>query len=129
VTPYRNTASMCILRSQLRDLGYQVHEAELQAADWNELERRVRLCMVAVTQGIEFDFHRVKQPRPRKRCIAEGLDAIEPGDERWSEMPGLKAKQERDLAAGKGFAMQIVTGDTQTPACAASSGFAARARA
>lgn len=47
VKPYMSSASMCILRNQLRDFGYAVHEQVLQASEWNAMEHRSRMCMVA----------------------------------------------------------------------------------
>lgn len=115
VKQYLATASMWILRHQLRDMGYELHETVLQAAEWNALEHRERMCMVAVTRGLSFDFSRLERPAVIERRIADILDAEVPED-RWSEMAGLKAKEERDKAAGKGFAMQIVTAfDTKCP--------------
>ena len=109
---YLATASMSILRNQLRDFGYQVHETVLQAAEWNTLERRERMCMVALTKGISFDLQELPRPAPEQQCIGDVLDPIPHDDPCWSEMKGLKAKQERDRASGKGFAMQIVTADS-----------------
>lgn len=109
VTQYLNTGSMCIVRNFLRDFGYEVHETTLDAAEWNALEHRVRMCMVAVTQGLEFDFLMLHRPPRHSMSIADVLDDVSDDDPRWSEMQGLKAKQARDLEAGKNFKMQIVT--------------------
>jgi DNA (cytosine-5)-methyltransferase 1 len=116
VKPYMATASMSIIRNQLRDFGYEIHEEVLQAADWNVLEHRERMCMVAVTEGLSFDFSDLQRPEKQERRIAEVLDDVPDDAACWSEMQGLKAKQERDKEAGKGFAMQIVSGsDTSCP--------------
>jgi DNA (cytosine-5)-methyltransferase 1 len=109
VPPYANSASMCILRNQLRDLGYVVHETVLESQDWNALESRSRLCVVAVTEGLEFDFASLVRPQLAERRIAEVLDDVSHDSELWSPMKGLKAKEARDKEEGKGFMMQIVT--------------------
>lgn len=109
VKPYMTSASMHILRNQLRDFGYAVHEEVLQASDWNALEHRERMCMLAVTEGVEFSFADLKRPPAQERRIAEILDEVPADAPCWSPMEGLKAKQERDKEAGKGFAMQILT--------------------
>jgi DNA (cytosine-5)-methyltransferase 1 len=107
---------MCILRNQLRDFGYDLHEEVLQAAEWNALEHRERMCMVAVTRGLAFDFAGLVRPDRREQRIAEILDPVPEDASCWGRMEGLKAKQERDKAEGKGFAMQIVTPfDTKCP--------------
>lgn len=109
VRQYLATASMSILRNHLRDFGYQVHETVLQAADWNVLERRERMCMVALTEGMAFSFDELQRPRPAPRRIADVLEPIADDAPCWSAMAGLKAKEDRDRASGKGFAMQVIT--------------------
>jgi len=109
VKPYASSASMHILRNQLRDFGYKVHEDVLQAADWNALEHRERMCMVAVTEGVEFDFAALKRPAKKERRIAEILDPIPEDSDAWSAMEGLKAKEIRDREQGKNFTMQVLT--------------------
>lgn len=110
VPQYANTASAAILRSQLRDLHYDVHEREFLATEWGDLEKRKRWCMVAVTRGIPFDLEALL-PKPFElRPLSSILEPLEAVADRWSEMKGLKAKQERDKAAGKGFMMQIYDG-------------------
>ena len=123
VKQYLQTASMAILRNQLRDFGYQVHTALLQATDWNALERRERMCMVAVSEGIAFDFGELQRPEPQVRYIGEILDEVAPNDPRWSAMTGLKAKEQRDRAKGSGFAMQII-GPTDTSCPVITKGYA-----
>ena len=109
VKQYGATGSMCILRNQLRDFGYTVHETVLKAQDWNALERRERMCMVAVTEGMEFDFESLVRPPKVERTISEILDPVPDDSDLWSPMQGLKDKELRDAAAGKNFMMQIVT--------------------
>ena len=109
VTQYSNTASMCMLRNQLRDFGYVVHETTLESQDWNALESRSRLCVVAVTEGLEFDFASLTRPPRMDSRIADALDDVPLDSDLWSTMQGLKDKEARDKAEGKGFMMQIVT--------------------
>ena len=95
VKQYLTSASMCILRNQLRDFGYDLHEEVLQAADWNALEHRERMCMVAVTKGLSFDFSSLARPERCERRIGDILDPVSEDALCWSRMEGLKAKQER----------------------------------
>lgn len=117
VVPYQSSASMSILRSSLRDLGYNVQEATLDAGEFNTLEHRERMCMVATTIGMPaFDFASVARPAPVQKKLADVLEPIGDQDPRWSEMAGLKAKEIRDKEQGKSFAMQICTPfDTKVP--------------
>lgn len=113
VPQYANSASMWIIRHQLRDLGYDVHEQVLDSAEFNALEHRSRLFMVAVTKGMQFDPAWITRPERESPILASILDDVSPDDPSWSEMTGLKAKQERDREQGKGFAMQIVTPNSE----------------
>ncbi|MDU4254574.1 DNA cytosine methyltransferase [Pseudomonas sp.] len=111
VIPYASSASASILRNQLRDMGYDTHETILRGADFNALEHRDRWCMVAVTQGMHFDWSMLQLPEKQTITLSDVLDDIPADSPMWSEMAGLKAKQERDKAAGKGFMMQTFSGD------------------
>lgn len=108
VPEYASTASACILRSMLRDMGYSTDEVVLNSRDFGCLEQRIRWFMVFYTRGIQMDLSGLApavRPVPR---VADILDAdVDPA--RWRAMDGLRAKEIRDKAAGKGFAMQIVT--------------------
>jgi DNA (cytosine-5)-methyltransferase 1 len=107
VTNYAQTASADVLRLQLRDMGYETHERILNGKQWGALENRDRWCLVAVTKGIEFDFDQLYPPELQGKKLGDVLDPVPLDSARWSEMEGLKAKQERDKAAGKGFMMQV----------------------
>lgn len=113
VIPYASSASASILRNQLRDLGYVTHETVLKGADFNSLEHRDRWVMVAVTQGMHFDWSMLELPAKQPITLSDVLDDIAPDDPMWSEMKGLKAKQERDKAAGKGFMMQTYSASSE----------------
>ncbi len=109
VPPYQSSASMWILRHQLRDLGYVVQETVIDAKQWGVLDCRRRMCMVAVTEGVKFDLQWLSPPaevaRPRVGDIIEPVDLDSPA---WSRMSHLLAKAERDSAEGKNFKMQVV---------------------
>jgi DNA (cytosine-5)-methyltransferase 1 len=110
VVQYAHTASAQILRQQLRDMGYVCHEAILDGKDFGCLENRVRWCMVAVTQGVAFDFDNLRPAVRVVRRLREVLDPqIGPDDPRWRSFKHLTDKAQRDRAAGKGFKNQVVT--------------------
>lgn len=108
VVPWAHTASMCILRSQLRELGYDVHDATLKSADWNMLEQRDRLCVVAVTRGLQFGFDGLVRPIPAPGRFGDIMDDVALDDACWSPMTYLKAKRRRDAAVGSNFKMTVV---------------------
>lgn len=107
VQPYQASASFSIIRNQLADMGYQVHTRILNASDWNCLEARVRLCMVAVTEGIDFDFSSLAIPSKVERCLGEVLEDIAPDAPCWGRYDYLKSKEVRDAAKGNSFSMQL----------------------
>ncbi|MBA1280321.1 DNA cytosine methyltransferase [Stutzerimonas stutzeri] len=111
VVPYASSASASTLRNQLRDLGYNTHETILRGEVFNALEHRDRWCMVAVTEGMHFDWSMLHLPVKQTLTLSDVLDDIPADHPMWSEMKGLKAKQERDKAAGKGFMMQTFSPD------------------
>jgi DNA (cytosine-5)-methyltransferase 1 len=110
VVPYKNSCSAVLIRQQLRDMGYICHEREVFGPDFGELEARTRWTLVAVTKGIDFDVMAMEMPQFAPRTLGEVLEPPEAVAERWSQMPGLKAKEIRDKEAGKGFMMQIFDG-------------------
>jgi DNA (cytosine-5)-methyltransferase 1 len=110
VPPYAKSASACILRTHLSELGYELHEREFIATEWGDLERRTRWCLIAVTRGIAFDLQALVPDAGEVRTLSSILEPLESVAHRFSPMFGLKAKQERDLAAGKGFQMQVYSG-------------------
>lgn len=110
VVPYQNTVSMGVIRSVLGHLGYEVHEEVLNGNEMGALENRDRMCMIAVTRGIAFDFEGIKPVRHKETNIAQILDAVPEDSDRWKTFSYLNDKQERDKAAGKGFRRQLLDG-------------------
>lgn len=116
VVDYKSTASAQILRQQLKDMGYDIHEAVLEGTDFGALENRVRWVMVAVTQGVEFDFDRLTPAVRVVQRLGDVLDDVPEDDPSWSAMEHLKNKQLRDQAKGSNFKMQVMhEDDTRVP--------------
>lgn len=112
VEAYQSTASMGIFRSQMRDLGYDVHERILAAKDFGALENRRRMVAVGVTKGLQFSLDDLALPVSVARTVSEILDPVPADDPCWSAMQYLVDKEVRDKEAGKGFAMQPVDGSS-----------------
>ncbi|WP_247391949.1 DNA cytosine methyltransferase [Ralstonia pseudosolanacearum] len=112
VPTYASSASANILRNQLRDMGYVCHERMLRGGEWGALEDRVRWCMVAVSEGIEFDFDQLQPPGRGQHKLGDALENVPDDHPSWSSMAGLRAKELRDREAGKNFAMQIFDADS-----------------
>lgn len=109
VPPYQNTASAHLIRHTLRDWGYTVSEAVLEAQDFGSIEARKRLALVATTAGLTFDVATIRpSPSSTPRTLGAVLDDVPVDDPSWSTMNYLRDKETRDKEAGKGFRMQIV---------------------
>lgn len=110
VPEYEKTASASILRKQLRDMGYNTHEALLSGKDFGCLENRVRWCMVATTKGMDFSFENLVPTVTIVKKLGDVLDkTITDDDPRYREVQYLKDKQIRDSEKGNSFSMQVVT--------------------
>jgi DNA (cytosine-5)-methyltransferase 1 len=116
VEAWFTSASASILRTQLLELGYRIEEKVLEGRDY-AIEARVRKVLVAVTEGVEIDLASMIAPPRSKQTVGEILEAIPDDDPQWSTMDYLKAKEERDKADGKGFAMQRITPDAEHVGC------------
>lgn len=112
VPEYAQSASADILRNQLREMGYNTHERILNGKEWGMLENRFRWCMVATSEGIDFDFERLQPPGASTQLIADVLDkTIGLEADNWRGFEYLKTKQDRDAAKGNSFSMQVVTAE------------------
>ncbi len=116
VVPYLETASMAIFRTQLRDLGYVVHERILTGEEFGVMENRKRMVAIAVTKGIEFDFESMLSlpAAPGPMSLGGFLDPVPLDDPSYSPLQYLKDKEVRDKDAGKGFMMQVVTPESKS---------------
>lgn len=114
---YQTSASADILRNYFRDLGYTVHEREFVGTEWGALEKRKRWCLVAVTQGIEFNFSQLVPPQQNEPPrLGHILEDIPLDDASWKSVPYIKGKWIRDQAAGKNFEPRTLDGDaTEVP--------------
>lgn len=112
VTTYASSGSAEILRSQLRDMGYNISEHVLSARDYGALENRIRWAFVATTDGIDPLDVLPQAQAMASRKLGDLLDPVPADDKSWSELQYLKDKEVRDVAAGKGFAMQTVDAES-----------------
>lgn len=113
VKPYQSTASMAVIRSVLASLGYVVQERILNGCEFGALENRDRLCVVAVTEGLE-DFIDIGDVVPlwtKPEKLSDVLEDIPLDDPRWKSYDYLRAKELRDIEAKKGFRRQLFTGE------------------
>ena len=114
VPEYQNTASMEVIRSVLSSLGYSLQERILDGNEFGVIERRKRLCVVALSHGIDgFEPEKVQPVRTKESRIQDILEPVPLDSERWKSFDYLAEKELRDKAAGKGFSRQLLTGDDE----------------
>lgn len=115
VPEYANTAGMSVVRSVLGSLGYEVQERIMCGNEFGALEKRKRLCIVAVSKGLEgiLNMADIAPLMTKPSTIADVLVSFEdvPTD-MWKTYDYLATKAVRDRAAGKGFKRQLVTSDS-----------------
>lgn len=116
VPEYQNTASMAVIRSVMDSLSYTVTEAIMDGNEYGALEKRKRLCVVAITSGLkQFSFESAVPERTKEACLADILEHVDDDSPRWKTFDYLAAKEVRDTAAGKGFRRQLL--DASAPFC------------
>ena len=106
VPEYTSTVSMHMIRETLKDWKYRVHEIIVNR-ELGAFEDRKRLCMVAVSEGIDFEFD-LQPVRQREQTLGEILDDIPADSPLWNPCVYLDEKQVRDKKEGKGFSIQLV---------------------
>lgn len=113
VVEYQKTAAMTVIRSVLSNLGYDLSETVLDGPSLGSLEKRKRLCLVATTPGVcgPVDFEQLVPIRQKEAKLADVLEVIPADSERWKTYDYLATKEERDIANGKGFMRQLLTGE------------------
>ena len=119
VKNYLTTASFAVIKSVLSSLGYNLHTNVYKGQSYGAFEKRERMVCVAVSKGLDFSVlekfddsmsrFEVKPPR-----INEILETVPDESDLWKEVNYLKEKEERDIANGKGFRMQILDGESES---------------
>ncbi|MGR5178863.1 DNA cytosine methyltransferase [Vibrio mediterranei] len=111
VPEYANTASMAVIRSVLGSLGYEVTETVLNGNDFGSLEKRKRLCVIAISSGLgDFSFDGIKPVKRKEQSISEILEPVSLESDRYREFDYLAKKEIKDKAANKGFSRQLLNG-------------------
>lgn len=108
VPSFAQSASACVLRTTLKEWGYQIHEAVLNGNTFGALENRERFILIALTEGLTFSMQNIVPARTKEPCVQDILDPMADDDPRWRPYLYLRDKEKRDILEGKGFKMQII---------------------
>ena len=110
-----NSASMAVIRTVLTHAGFTLQERILGGNEFGALEDRQRVCVVAVSNGLEdvVDLGDVPALSIKPKTLSEVLESVPDDSDMWSEMPYLAAKEIRDKEQGKGFLRQLFDGSEE----------------
>lgn len=111
VPQYATSASFSIISHQLTEWGYQISWDVLKGEEFGCLEHRNRMVLIASTPGLDVDLPAIRPEDPEQPHLGDVLDDIPLDSPLWSEMTYLREKEKSDIAAGKGFRMQILGPD------------------
>lgn len=115
VQAYSSSASMSVIRSVMEARGYSLQERVLGGAEFGAIEDRERLCVVAVSHGLEgFDLDAVLPTKMKESCLGDVMDPVSPDSPMFQDRTYLEEKEKRDKKAGKGFALQVVSESNST---------------
>lgn len=106
--------SLSVIRSVLLSWGYDLWELNLNGNEMGALENRNRACIIAMSHELAeasgFSENDIRPIRTKEDTLADIMEPVSAVDSRWKTFDYLVAKQERDVAQGKGFRRQIYTG-------------------
>lgn len=109
VPQYADSASFAILCNQLREWQYDVEHIILKGEEFDCLEHRHRMALLATSRGMRASIPAALQTTEGTGVtIADILENVPDDSSLWSEMRYLKDKEKRDRMEGKGFRMQIL---------------------
>lgn len=106
-----NSDTYMLIQKTLSNVGYKVSSKIVDSYEFGALEQRKRMIMLAFSENIQdidiLNFSPV--PCDERKIVNDILDSTDDNHYSWSEMSGLKAKEIRDIEAGKGFRLHTVT--------------------
>jgi DNA (cytosine-5)-methyltransferase 1 len=116
VKGYLKTASTSIIRSVLSTLGYSIQEKLVEGEDYGAFENRERWIMIATTVGLEelINLEDIEKHKEMPPVNFYAIEDQEIDENMWSDYQYLKDKEIRDIAAKKGFRMQLISGDSKS---------------
>lgn len=119
VPAFSSTASASVIRSVLNTLGYQQQERIFGGNEFAALEDRQRWVLVGISEGLHkgFELETIRSKEEKPASLGSVLDPVPLDSEMWKEYEYLSTKEERDLAAGKGFRRQLLSESDEKCGC------------
>lgn len=110
VVAYNSTASADLLSGKLKSLGYKIQVATY-GGEMGTLEDRKRSIMLATHQDVDMDLRTLVAIMEKEAQIKDVLDDVPLDSDEWNAYDYLVKKNERDIADGKGFRFEGLTGE------------------
>ncbi|TDA63613.1 hypothetical protein E0765_07195 [Sulfuricurvum sp. IAE1] len=106
VEGFANSYSADFLKAVLEDFGYTIHENFVDGKELNAMSKRRRYCMVAtVVEKFKFIFKPL-EPKTIGSIIEGNVE-----DHEWKAFENYKAREEKNLAEGRNFTMNVIRYD------------------
>lgn len=115
----RDSATYLLIKAMLVQMGYQIHEMELDNQQSGSFEKRKRYWFIAMSSTLDqVDVAKIPSFQKRYQTLSEVLEPVDDDDPMWSDNQYLKDKAVRDAEDGKGFAKrQLVTSEATSIGC------------
>lgn len=116
VPAFQGSVTCHLMTRFLETLGYAVG-SRILGRELGAFERRERHILLAVSRGLspKVDMDRIEPSMTAPRRLADFLEEIPDDSPRWKRFDYLGAKEDRDIAQGKGFRRQVLGADA--PSC------------
>lgn len=112
VVAWASTASADLMAGRLLELGYHIDVREC-GGEFGTLEDRRRSIMVATHPSLALDMATLVPVMKKEGRLADVLEDIPLDDPMWKPYSYLAEKEARDIANGKGYRRQLLTGEEE----------------
>ncbi len=110
VESFASSASADLMAGRLKELGYYV-EVAVYGGEMGTLEDRKRSILVASHPSLSLSLESMVPLMSKESCLNDVLEPIPLDDPSWKPYDYLAEKEKRDIAEGKGFRRQLLTGE------------------
>lgn len=109
VKEFASSATGALFANRLRELGYNV-QSGFYGGEMGTIEDRYRSITLATHPDLDIDLDQLVPVMTKQGCVNDILEDIAPDDPAWRTFDYLHAKEERDIANGKGYRQQLIEG-------------------
>ncbi|ENN6469971.1 DNA cytosine methyltransferase [Vibrio vulnificus] len=119
VKEYLSSTSMTVIRRVLECEGYELRETVLSGHDFGAIENRHRMIAIAYSKQLsnvlgQFETDITHYHESSDKTVGDILESVSEGSQRYKSFDYLIEKEQRDIAAGKGFRRVLVKRSDRT---------------